>query len=270
MAYYGNFEFALLPPLIDQLVRFIDGLEAAELSEANVARVGEGEENAQGVYLLYHWSELAYIGKTDAQNGLRTRLARHRHNIAHRVGLDPSDVRFKAVRVAVFTALDLETALLGREDLGSHPWNGSGFGANDPGRERDTTKAEAGHFDFEFPIDVDVPLEGLTRGSPVPIAQAANELKELLPYTFRATRGSGRRAHEDFEGRTITLPATGTVTARKIVELIVAALPSGWQFTRLAGRLIAYRETKDDYPSAIEWWRSPGGRTPLHRSVRDV
>ena len=77
----------------------------------------------------------------------------------------------------------------------------------------------------------------------------------------------------------VTLPH-GIVTARTIIEAVVQVLPEGWQLTRLAGRLIAYKETKGStndagemasgYPSAIEWWRSHGSEEPLHHVVREV
>jgi hypothetical protein len=100
-----------------------------------------------------------YVGKTDAEAGLLSRLTRHSKKIQHRIGLTPASVLFKAVRVFVFTAIDLETQLIAHYG-GTNivEWNGSGFGSNDPGEKRDTTTYKAGHFDAQFPIDIARPL----------------------------------------------------------------------------------------------------------------
>ena len=262
MTHYGSFEFELLPPLVDQLVTFINTLHSAPLIPANLTGI---DANAQGVYLLYHNGTLVYIGKTDAESGLRRRLERHCRNIMHRVGLTPDNVTFKAVRVAVFTAMDIETALIRRDDLGPHPWNGSGFGANDPGRERDTTKVTPGNFDFDFPIDVDVCLAPMEQPPPPTAVDVLNHLRNQLPYTFRVERPHNR-FHPDLLGANVTLPRRAATT-RHYISAVIGALPPGWQFTRLAGRLILYKESRA-YPSAVEIWRSPGSKGSAHENLR--
>lgn len=83
----------------------------------------------------------------------------------------------------VFTAMDLEQQLIKhyREKDISLAWNMSGFGANDPGRERDTTTLKNGHFDLLYPIDIDIPVEVEPVGSATPVSEVLSRLKRTLP-----------------------------------------------------------------------------------------
>src|SRR5688500_10412284 len=109
-----------------------------EMSNAGLSKdvINVEVPNEQGVYQLLHNNDLVCLGNTDADSGLNASLKRLADKIQHRVGLDPALVRFKAIRLYVFTVMDLETELL---KANRPPWNGKGFGSNDPGRERDTT-----------------------------------------------------------------------------------------------------------------------------------
>jgi hypothetical protein len=149
---YREFEFDLPQALLAHLVRTFDSVEDAPLTPESVTEIPE----AQGVYQLFHQRRLVYIGKTDAEAGLKQRLGRHAWTVQHRRNLDTSEVSFKAVRVFVFTALDLETQMIRHYRCTRPvPWNDSGFGSNDPGKERDTTNAKAEGFDAQFPVDLD-------------------------------------------------------------------------------------------------------------------
>src|SRR5207249_1811515 len=122
----------------------------------------------------------------------------------------PARVSFKAVRIYVFTAIDLETQLIAHYGgLARVPWNGSGFGSNDPGRQRDTTEYKATHFDAMFPIDIDRPL---TISIPLTgtAASILTTLKNSLPYTFRfeSQDRQARQPHPDLAATPITLPTT--------------------------------------------------------------
>ena len=120
----------------------------------------------------------------------------------------------------MFTAVDLETDLIkhygGVKGLA---WNGSGFGSNDPGRERDTTNNKPENFDYQYPIDID-------RRLAIKIPEAAlaveilQKLRNAVPYTIRAQRkgGNSRKHHDDLENTTITGLARLT-TAREIVSV---------------------------------------------------
>ena len=149
---YLEFEFDLPVALLTNLVSVFSKMDGTPLLSTNITVIPE----AQGVYQLSYQGSLAYIGKTDAEAGLRRRLDRHARTIQHRRNLDPSEVTFKAIRVFVFTAMDLESQLIKHYNaVATVPWNNSGFGSNDPGRERDTTNLKPDGFDAQFPVDID-------------------------------------------------------------------------------------------------------------------
>ena len=104
---YVEFEFDLPEALLTRLINVFDGVESATLSKGNVDSIPE----AQGVYQLFLDRSLVYVGKTDAEAGLRKRLERHALKVQHRRNLAPEQVSFKAVRIYVFTAVDLENAV---------------------------------------------------------------------------------------------------------------------------------------------------------------
>jgi len=248
---FRDFEFDLPGALLDHLVTILGEMEQGPLTDAGL----DGVPETQGVYQLFLDRQLVYIGKTDAEAGLLKRLARHSRKILHRQGLDPSRVTFKAVRIFVFTAMDLETQLI-RHYTGKDGtrWNGSGFGANDPGRERDTSRP--GTFDSEFPIDIDRPL-GVDLSGTSSAATVAARIKAILPYTLRfqsAAKGS-RKPHPELEATTVTMTANATTPRTALIEL-TTQLPPGWQATALSALLILYKEAKDDYPNAAVLARS--------------
>ncbi|MGI6247282.1 MAG: GIY-YIG nuclease family protein [Pseudochelatococcus sp.] len=248
---YREFEFDLPGALLDHLVRALDELEQAPLDAINLSGVPE----AQGVYQLFLDGQLVYIGKTDAESGLFRRLTRHSTKVNHRSGLDPARVSFKAIRIFVFTAMDLETQLIKHYTAGDGTrWNGSGFGSNDPGRNRDNSTP--GTFDREFPIDIDYLLDADFSGTKS-AAAVANQLKALLPYTFRFQTHPprSRTPHPDLANTEVTMPH-GQMTARRVIEELVRQLPPGWQATALSAVLILYREQVDTYPQATILVRS--------------
>jgi len=245
IAGYREFEFDLPDALLKNLVTILDGIQKEPLRETQVAEIPD----EQGVYQLFLDEEPVYVGKTDADAGLFKRLSRHSKKILHRNNLDPDRVFFKAVRIFVFTAVDLETDLIrhygGNTGLA---WNGSGFGSNDPGRERDTTNNKPENFDFQYPIDIDKPL-----GIELPASDTAANILALLrngtPYTIRAQRPARRKVfHPDLETTTIENLA-GLSTTREIIQQLTSQLPAGWQATKLLGYVILYKERKD-YPQS--------------------
>jgi len=242
---YAELEFDLPRALLNSLVSRLDHVQRVPLLQRNTSEIPE----EQGVYQLFHKEVPVYVGKTDAKAGLMIRLTRHSRKVQHRVSLDPADVTFKAIRVFVFTAVDIEGDLIrhygGNSGLA---WNGSGFGSNDPGRERDTTKNKPENFDYQHPIDIDRPLDfGFS-----PLATAADALNLVranVPYTVRPQRhGSSRKLHLDLES-TMVECSQAPMTTRQAVEMIVGQLPGGWQATKLLGYLILYKEERS-YPDA--------------------
>lgn len=248
---YREFEFDLPGALLDHLVRALDEMESAPLDQEGLGAVPE----AQGVYQLFLDDALVYIGKTDAEAGLFRRLVRHSTKTQHRANLDPARVRFKAIRIFVFTAMDLETQLIKHYTAGAGTrWNGSGFGANDPGRNRDNSKP--GTFDQDFPINIDHDI-GVDLAGTKTAAEVVSELKAVLPYTFRFDTGPGRsrKPHSDLADTTVTI-SLGQTTARGIINELVPQLPPGWQATALSAVLILYKEKNNKYPQAAVLARS--------------
>lgn len=245
---YIDFEFDLPGALFARLIDALERMDPAIMSDENISRVPE----VPGVYLLLLDGEPVYVGKTDSHSGLAGRLARHRDKIRHRVDLDRSRVSFKAVRIYVFTAMDLESQLL--DHYGETvAWNNSGFGSNDPGRERDTSRYSEKHYDRRFPIDIDRRLEIEVQG----IDSTANlfaTLKKSLPYVFRFQTAKPRsiHPHPDLANTAIAIPANTIPTTRRLIELGVAQLPPGWKATKLPSHLILYKFDAREFPFGEE------------------
>lgn len=248
---YVEFEFDLPEALLKRLITVFDNLPPAPLMKLNVEAIPE----EQGVYQIFlskgEKSDLVYIGKTDAAAGLRARLNRHATKIQNRLNLDPDKVMFKAVRVFVFTPVDLETQLI--EHYGATStvsWNGSGFGSNDPGRERDTTTYKENHFDTRFPIDINRPLSFAVPAT----ASAADILRALkagLTYPIRFQGlGKGQRApHPDLEKTRVSLNTSLPRTAESVIAQTIQRLPAGWHATMLPSHVIIYKDDNRKFPS---------------------
>lgn len=246
---YTEFEFDLPDALLAHLIKVLDKLDPAPLRLDAVASVPE----AQGVYQLFLDGELVYIGKTDAEAGLRNRLNRHASKIQQRLNLDPARVGFRAVRIFVFTAIDLETQLIRHYARHGTGWNNRGFGANDPGRRRDMTRVRNTNFDALYPIDLDWPLDvDFTEATDA--GQVVTKLKQALPYTFRF-EVEGRRPAAELSDTSVHIPE-GVNTARGVLSELIRQLPPGWQATGFQHQLLLYREVEDSYPDAVILGRS--------------
>ena len=240
---YDEFEIDVEAILRDQLPKFFTAVEAAPLTAANVAAL---PERAKGAYMLLLDGTPVYAGKTDTRHGFRDRLNRHSWTVQGRIGLDPARMAFKAVRIMVFSAFDVEAILITemkKAGAGALPWNNSGFGSNDPGKNRDGQQPAP--FDQWYPVDIDFPLEGLPAGE-VSLPELLGAVKGKLPYLIR-------NASFPDDARLSNVPAASTV--REILNMAITALPSGWQVTVLHGRIIIYKENRD-YPYKLEIMRS--------------
>lgn len=247
--WFKEFEFNLPTALLRDLVALLDDMSRAPLDAATVASIPE----EQGVYQLFLDDMLVYVGKTDSDAGLNLRLGRHANKIRHRHGLDPKRVSFKAVRIFVFTPVDLEQQLIKHYSAATRvalAWNNSGFGANDPGRERDTTKLKGGHFDRRYPINIDVELCSSAVAGEFSVADVLSTLKLEVPYVIRFQNlgGRSRKPHPDLVSTKIKIPS-GAHTARSVLRLVKEALGAAWQITVQPGYVIVYKESKM-YPHA--------------------
>jgi len=238
---YGELEFNLPCALLEAVDARFDQIVPQTLREEHAAQV----PNEQGVYCLFHLGRLVYIGKTDGGAGMRARLIRHARKLIGRTGLAPDDVSFKALRIFVFTAMDIEQDLIKRHGgVGALAWNGSGFGSNDPGKERDTTRYKDDHFDAMFPINLDgcfVEFES----KPMTVADTLSRLKAHLPYLLRY-----EREHVDLSEVSVVLPSN--TTTRRALEICVSALPQGWHATALPSHIIVYKNDNRSFPSGVK------------------
>ena len=241
--WFKEFEFDLPAALLNDLVALFARMSQAPLDSPHVKKIPE----EQGVYQLFLNDQLAYIGKTDSEAGLNKRLARHTQKIWHRTGLAPGQVSFKAVRIFVFTAVDLEQQLIRHYEKIEGiklAWNNSGFGANDPGRERDTSKLKENHFDLVYPIDIDATLVKFPIKGEFSIAEVLSTLKAAVPYTLRfQNAGGSKKPHPDLVSTKVTI-SSGKLDTRRILRLVQIALGSTWQVTKLPGYVIVYKESK--------------------------
>ena len=237
---YEDFEFDLPGALLANLIKILDKISAVALRTDVVSAIPD----VQGVYLLLLDNRPVYVGKTDAGAGLNSRLTRHSRKILNRQNLDPNRVTFKAVRIYVFTATDLESDLIRYYSDGSGlAWNGSGFGSNDPGRDRDTTKNKPENFDYQYPIDIDRQFNTDFAGGLA--SRVLSELRQNLTYIVRA---QNRARHADMTSTFIS-PLPAPFTARQAIRHIIEGLPPGWQATKLLGYVIIYKENKE-YPQS--------------------
>jgi hypothetical protein len=239
LSYYQSLEFDLPRALLEQLVELFDQMSAEVLSAENVA----GVEEVQGVYQLFLDGQIKYIGKTDSESGLHNRLTRHAKKIEGRPNLDTARVTFKAVHIYVFTAMDLEALLIRHYGLTSaNSWNSSGFGSNDPGRQRDTTRLKPTHFDKLYPIslanqvNLDVSEEGCT------VHEVLAELKRKVPFVirFETLEPTSRQPHEDLVSTTMQLDRLSD-SVESILLQVGRALGPSWQVTAFPGYVIVYK-----------------------------
>lgn len=246
---FEELEFDLPSALLSQLVTLFDEMSEGPLDAATVQKI----DDAQGVYQLFFNGTLVYIGKTDAQAGLRARLLRHATKIRSRRNLTHDTIGFKAVRVFVFTAMDLEELLIKHYKSGLTPpiWNLSGFGSNDPGRNRDHTVLKAVHFDKNYPIDLDLDVEFATLNGVASAAEVLTQLKGQLAYNirFEGETAKSKTPHPDLVAAQVHL-SRGPDTVINILRRVKAALGPNWQITALPGYVIAYRE-KMNYKEGI-------------------
>ena len=239
---YDEFEIDLEAILRTQLPAFFAGFRAEPLTPEAIKAI---PDQAKGAYVLYLDGHPVYAGKTDTRHGFRQRLDRHAWTIQGRTGLDPGRLSFKATRIMVFSAFDVEALLIAEmkaADPTALAWNNSGFGSNDPGRNRDGQ--QPAEFDKNFPVDIEFQLDDLPAGN-VRLRDLIQSMKARIPYLIR-----NAAIPADID---VQVPKKATV--RKILETTVAALPPGWQVTVLHGRVVIYQEQKI-YEYKLEVMRS--------------
>jgi hypothetical protein len=238
-----HFTFDLTGALARQLEAAIPGLTQAPLTLDALETV----QATPGIYQLYLRGELIYIGKAD--NNLRGRLADHHKKISGRLGISIEDMSFTGLYLeGTWIPVGPEQMLIKerKKAAGAEPlWNTNGFGANDTGKERDTTNFKASHFDVLYPADLGYVIDSLQEG-----VYAVNGLlpafKKTLPYLFRYENQWAK--HPDYLTSQVTL-SQSPVTAAQVFGALIDSLPLGWQITALPGYVIMYKNIRS-YPGA--------------------
>jgi hypothetical protein len=241
--WFGRFDLDIGQAIADQLSGFLEHLNPEPLS--NSGALGTLPRTG-GVYTLHHGGNPVYVGK--AAN-LRTRLGQHASDLDGRRNIARGDVAFACAELSRnWAPFGAEDILMARARLA---WQHSGFGNNDPGRNRDSSVIGPKHWDAQFPIRFDWRCDNV-RAGPHNAAELLDLLKRTLPFVLRFQRAVERSSHApppaDVQAATVRIPESA-MPFWDIMGLIVAALP-GWQATALPGYAIFYRESVD-YPSAL-------------------
>ena len=254
---YVEYEIDIERVLRADLPRVVAEIDCAPLTAEAVGAIPEG---AKGAYVLLINGHPVYAGKTDTRHGFRNRLSRHAFTIRNRHNLDPNTIGFKAIRILVFSNFDVEAILidsLRKADKTALRWNYSGFGSNDPGRNREGQ--EPAEFDRQYPVNIDRPLHVVAPGRHS-LLRLLVALKEHLPYDLRYETDlkpgtdnkyiDYRRGHVD-QREAGEVEVSDSDTTRTLLSKIMAAMPAGWRTTVFPGRVILYKEDRS-YRYALE------------------
>ena len=243
--FHRPFTLSITRALGDQLAAALDTLTPAALDLEHLHQV----EKRAGVYQLYLRDEFVYVGKADKD--LRGRLTQHYKKLRGRQNVPMAEVGFSCLYVNEdFSALAPERLLIDHyRAQGGVPWNTNGFGSKDPGKNRDQTRIEMDHFDYLFPINLDLGLSGLPDGE-MPLGKFMAAVKKELPFLFRYANG----------GSAISEPVQSQpeMTAHDAFTLIARALPDPWQVVALPGYVVAYPNQPSEYQSSTRVY-SRGG-----------
>lgn len=256
----GLFEFDISTPLFEQMSSDFDLLAPVPLNEANLADVAD----RPGVYGLHHDDRLVYVGKAD--DSAATRLRKHRRQLDGRLGITPDEVSFKCLHFAnTWDPFKPEAHMIRRY---APRWNNTGFGPNDPGRQRDHTRLKDAHWHVLYPLDPDYACGGIPAGQ-YDVLELLREIAKQVPYwvRFQGNReghGDGERrlyeaAQSDFsQAQPVEVRCDG-MSARALLLLAVRALPNShdWQLTQLPSHLLLYREQGAEYPRMTRLWPEP-------------
>lgn len=163
---------------------------------------------------------LLYVGKS-SDTGLIGRLTEHARKLSGREIVQRYEIHYRALRVEEdLDAVAPEKMLIGSSAIA---WNGSGFGPHDPGRDRDTTRLKAGHFDQLFPIDLNMPVD-LTGHATWDLSDALTHASETLPYTLRMDRRQLTRDITSIGAGAPTITGSRTVSALQLITDVQIAM----------------------------------------------
>lgn len=234
-----NFHFldTVSQQLHDQLKGMVD-TPLTPVTLHSLAVFQQTNRAVQGVYVLHYKGNPVYVGKASKMSA---RLSKHMKKISGRKGINLAQVSYKALLLdkSMSTAAN-ETVLLGLFQKNyAGMWNNGGFGPNDPGKERDTTKP--GDFDSKYPIQEKWPTTVTTPQTTV--GALLREMKDQLPYVFRYQKLSAIEA-------AIPVNVAGIRSeADALFEVAIQTLGGGWRGAILSYGMVLYKNYKA-YPFA--------------------
>jgi hypothetical protein len=259
-----DFKLSITRALADQLDEALRRCVPQSLTMEALAHL----QDRPGIYQLFVGDDLVYIGK--ASGSLPSRLGAHVRKLSGRLGFETDTARF----VCLYVDEDLEASAPEKLLIKRHRtynealWNTNGFGNNDPGRRRDTSRVARNHFDAVHPINLDVMVH-LTLG-PATASEALPMLKDALPYLLRFENPKrNEAAAADYAQASVTIPEA-RMPARDALSVVLRALPARWQATALPGYVILYPENPTEYDSATYYWRSFDGGVTFSDGPRQV
>ena len=254
-SFAAPFSLNITEALRSQLTAAMRRLHPAPLTIENLAAV----EARPGVYILLDEDGPTYIGKAD--KSLRSRLADHFRKLSGRTGNILGRIKFQCLYIEEdIAAIAPERMLIkGLAEVSALRWNNTGFGNNDPGKERDSSQVKHNHFDAQFPIDLtfrvalEPPADQPTIGDLMP------ELKRTMPFVFRYPK-------LDRETAALRVPreAFGVHTVEDAMQVLARNLPENWKIIALPGYVIAYPGVQPDaYPSRVGHWNAGADSSAL-------
>lgn len=197
--------------------------------------------DSAGIYELFHNGRSVFVGR--AERSLRSRLHQAQRKLSGRQHISVQEMAYRFVPMdASLIDIAPERMIIQSVD---HPWNQNGFGASDPGRQRDKTSLASKHFDLQYPIDLDwvIPHEIAEKSLP----QFLRAIRDAVPYLFRYGKDCP-------DGMVENLRIAGQTPAREVFASLTEGPLPGWQITAKPGYVIAYEE-RCDYPQTLAVFR---------------
>lgn len=266
------FSLSITQALAEQLLVALTKLTPVPLSEQNIAAV----EKRGGIYQLFLDGRSVYVGKS--KNALNSRIGNHYRKLSGRTEGLQSRIKFRALYVNEdLDALAPEKMLIRTlKGSGEALWNQNGFGNKDPGRQRDTSLVKSGHFDRQYPINLNLTIMPSAKsGSVSNLFEAMSAIKASLPYNLRFPSVKDR-SHTAL--KKISIPSDFVLhkemRVHEWLDWIAERLPAGWMITAFPGYVITYRESSPDrYGSRLQVWLPNGAghfRHLLHDPLYDT
>ncbi|MGH7174318.1 MAG: Eco29kI family restriction endonuclease [Gemmataceae bacterium] len=234
---FDRFDLDLARAVLEQLIERFETLDVGPLDAATINQVFA----EQGVYQLFQAKRLVYAGKTSKV--LPRRLLRHLRLLSGRKNINLADLGFKAVVINRNWMPSIHEGMVINHytRLGLCEWNQTGFGNNDPGRNREDTIKNK--FDLDFPIN-----ERFVCSCIDPRDWNALELlvklKKKLPFLFRYQCDPRKRYTKGsikYNSLTIKVPQS-SLSLSDLIRVVIDQFPDGWQTTFFPSHVILYAE----------------------------